>query len=251
MPRRSWSAERDGRRTGVSSASSACGTSTRAASSPRSDSSSRRRIGAAELKPVCVQLGLERIAGGSAKQRVKTGLVAESLELVCMVVIDEPQPRGLHSLSEVDGLCPETTVALLRPVGLRKTRDDDVLATPFSALGNHAFEVRVQTLQRDMARASDQIRAPKLFTESPDRRRPKPCHLDGPVADLAQAAQDAAQAQRILEQVPDGVELDRDHGAATRSASSGSRAGLAQVLEMFTRRPFSCDSNIDSITSST
>ena len=133
------------------------------------------------------------VAGGSAKQRVKTGLVAESLELVCMVVIDEPQPRGLHSLSEVDGLCPETTVALLRPVGLRKTRDDDVLATPLSALGNHAFEVRVQTLQRDMACASDQIRAPKLFTESPDRRRPKPCHLDGPVADLAQAAQDAAQ----------------------------------------------------------
>ena len=102
-----------------------------------------------------------------------------------------------------------------------------------------------------MSAARDQVGATELRPKPADRIGPNPGDLDRPIADLAQAAEHAAEPRRILQLRPERVELDRDHVAATRPASSGSGSGRAQVLEIVTRRPFSCDSRIESITSRT
>ena len=64
-----------------------------------------------------------------------------------------------------------------------------------------------------MRRARDQVRPPQLLSKSTSRHLAQPGDLDRPITDLAQASEHAAEARRILELGPDGVELNRDHQA--------------------------------------
>ena len=168
-----------------------------------------------------------------------------------MVVIGEPQPLTFQPPGQFTGLLREASVALGRSVCLRDAGHDHVLATPVLALGDDPFQVGGQAVEPDMGGARGQVGAPELCAEPTDRVGPDPGDLDRSIADLAQAAEHAAEPRWILQLRPERVELDRDHVAATRSASIGSSSGRPQVLEIVTRRPLSFDSRIESMTSST
>src|SRR5439155_1086588 len=82
---------------------------------------------------------------------------------------------------------------------------------------------RIQAaVERDVGRAGDKVCSPQLLAEPAHGLGSKARDFDRAISDLAQATEDAAEARWVLELGPDRVELDRDHGAATRPALRGS-----------------------------
>jgi len=81
-----------------------------------------------------------------------------------------------------------------------------------------------------VGRAGDKVCSPQLLAEPAHGLGSKARDFDRAISDLAQATEDAAEARWVLELGPDRVELDRDHGAATRPALRGSNGGRAHVV---------------------
>src|SRR3984893_3163429 len=208
-------------------------------------------VGAAELQPICVQLGLERIRRSGRKHDLQPRLLTESLQLVAVIVIGELQPRRPQLTRELGGLRAELAEALARAILFGQGRYNHILAASLAALGSNAVELLHQAIERRMSRARNQSCSLQLLAEATYRVRTQACNLDRPVADFSQAAEYASEARRVLEHGPNGVELDGDHVATTSWSSSGSRDGGRQLLRTSTRRPVVYDSWIDSMTSST
>src|ERR1700674_375817 len=206
-------------------------------------------VRAAVLQPVGIELGEKRFGRGGRKERLEGRLGAVSLQLVAVIVIGQPQSEGAKPRGDLHRLGRKPPVPLLGSVLVREAGHDHVPGAPLLALSAHAIEVGDKALERHVNATSDHVVSDELSPKALRSRRTETRDLDRSVTDLPQPAQHAADSRGIPQLLPDGVQLDSDHRAATSAVSNGSKGGRRQVLDTSTCRALAADSRIESITS--
>src|ERR1700680_48441 len=120
----------------------------------------------------------------------------------------------MQALGQRHGLGCESPVSVLRAVCVRQAGYDHVPAAPLLALGAHATEVGDKALELYMGGTRDQPGSCELNPEGLVHPRPETRDLDRSVSDLPQPSQHATDPSRILQMLPNRVELDCDHRVA-------------------------------------